>query len=368
MSYPPAAHARCSSLRANTWILLFAAQLLATNARAEVDEPGRRPETQPAATQPAATQPATSRPAATRPAATQPAKARSEPAARTAPAETRPAPHVRDRTETAVPRASAAAEPGEKQPAPGPVVRLRKPQSRPLATDRPGSGFAPTTVAPLRFQVETGVQFRNDDSSGTTTRRIGFPTGLRLGILSWLEVRLNTDIFAIRTQTSTDTIVGPTDITFGFKAQLLRQLNVAVPNIALIAQLSVPSGFKDLSSNGVDPGFLLLAGWDLPLGFGALLMGGAKMTHGGVGDRPYGRATYLGLIRYGLPFWERRIHLFVDIYGQPALDDAFESRLQAEFGSWVLLTNNMQIDVYSQVGLTQETDDFSLSVGFSYRL
>ncbi len=132
----------------------------------------------------------------------------------------------------------------------------------PLVTDRPDFTEASSTVGKGVAQLEIGYTFTSDDSGGTKTRSHSFPEPLlRYGILQdWLELRVAWNYN--EEQTNGVTASGADDLYLGFKIGLTPQQGV-LPEMALIPQMTTPTGAGAFTANEVLPGANLIYGWEI---------------------------------------------------------------------------------------------------------
>nr|MBC8290377.1 transporter [Planctomycetota bacterium] len=138
--------------------------------------------------------------------------------------------------------------------------------SEPLVTDRPDFTEASSTVGNGVAQIEFGYTFTENRDNGDTERShsIGEPL-LRAGILAnWLELRVA--LFPVETETttggaSTDT-GGTEDMYLGFKIGLTPQEGI-LPEMALIPQMTVPTGSNAFTNDEVLAGLNWIYGWSL---------------------------------------------------------------------------------------------------------
>jgi len=131
----------------------------------------------------------------------------------------------------------------------------------PLVTDRPDFTEASSTVGRGVAQLEIGYTFTHDDGT-TDVRSHSFPEPLlRYGVLEdWLELRLGWN-YADGTTNGLD-VSGSQDLYLGLKLRLTPQEGI-LPEMALIPQMTVPTGASAFSANDVLPGANLIYGWEI---------------------------------------------------------------------------------------------------------
>jgi len=123
-----------------------------------------------------------------------------------------------------------------------------------LDPDRPHFPEASTTVGKGRVVLESGYTFKEKGSSFFSH---SYPEGLlRIGIFAdWFEFRIGQNVFnqertaaGVRTSAS-----GPQDLYLGVKLALAEQKHY-LPQIALIPQMTVPTGGRAVTAGRVLPG------------------------------------------------------------------------------------------------------------------
>jgi len=136
----------------------------------------------------------------------------------------------------------------------------------PLASDRPDFVEASVTVGRGVRQLEMGYTFFLDDNGVTRTTSHSFPEFLlRVGVWAdWLELRAGWN-FSSSTQNFdplTRSISGSEDLYLGLKLGLTPQDGI-FPEMALVPQMTVPTGHSALTAGKVLPGVNWLYGWDI---------------------------------------------------------------------------------------------------------
>lgn len=133
----------------------------------------------------------------------------------------------------------------------------------PLVTDRPDFTEASSTVGRGIAQLEAGYTYFSDDDGTTTTESHSYPEALlRYGILAeWLELRV-----AWGYSEEDDGLISPEggeDLYLGLKLGLTPQEGI-LPEMALIPQMTVPTGASSLTADEVLPGLNWIYGWKGP--------------------------------------------------------------------------------------------------------
>jgi len=129
--------------------------------------------------------------------------------------------------------------------------------------DRPHFPEASTTVGKGRVALESGYTFTEKRSSFSSQT---YPEALlRVGMFAeWFELRIGQN-FLRQEQTVAGTTTresGAQDLYLGVKLALIEQ-DGYVPQIALIPQMTVPTGSKAVTAGRVLPGLNVDCGWEV---------------------------------------------------------------------------------------------------------
>ena len=129
--------------------------------------------------------------------------------------------------------------------------------------DRPHFPEATTTVGNGRIVLESGYTFTKKDG---TFLSHSYPEALlRVGVFAdWFEFRIGQN-FAYQRQTAEDmttTASGAQDLYLGMKLGLTEQKGW-LPQIAVIPQMTVPTGSSTLTAGRILPGLNVDLGWEV---------------------------------------------------------------------------------------------------------
>lgn len=236
-----------------------------------------------------------------------------------------------------------------------------------LVTDRPDAAEASVTVGKYRFQVETSFGFGRDTDAGVRTQTYAFPTLLRFGVIDPLEVRMEGDFYTVQTQAGAAAQRGLTDLAFGLKAHAIENRGW-IPSLGVLAHLSVPTGNNTFSSNAVEPTVKVLADWELPADFSLGANYGIDVpVRDAAGDK-FARFLYAGALNHPTPFLAERLRVFVEMAGAVPLKSGKASEHTFDSGLAFLITKDMQLDSFVQIGLTEAAPGLQTGFGFSWRL
>lgn len=233
----------------------------------------------------------------------------------------------------------------------------------PISTDRPGNANAATTVPKGRAQIESSLGFARDRAEGTTNRALSFPTSLRVGVLDRLELRASTSIVGVELD-SASRAPKPTDTSVGSKLHVLRG-GAGRPDVSVMVDVFLASGRAAFTAGATTPEARVSAAWALPQGIGFLWNVGGDVPRT---DRRYARALYVTNLNYAPPILNGALTLFIESYGRLPLASPELPIVQIDVGAALLLGPDLQLDFFTQHGVTQAAPDFQASFGLSARI
>ncbi len=231
-----------------------------------------------------------------------------------------------------------------------------------ITTDRPGIGLSTSTVGPNRFQLEFGLPtitlLRGD---GVDVRAWSTPFLARYGLGDSAEVRLSgTGWTDVKDESTGSKVDGFGDLELGGKLALSRG-GESSPSLALVGGVRFPTGKHEFSSGEAGYDLTLAAGWSLP-GSNSL---GATL---GAFRIPVGSdyaATGVLTTTLGHPIDEQW-----SAYGElgwfPDLHNGSDQAVWG-LGTTYLLTHDVQLDLWGDFALNDQTPDASFGLGVSVR-
>jgi Putative MetA-pathway of phenol degradation len=228
----------------------------------------------------------------------------------------------------------------------------------PIATDRPDFTEASSAVGLGVAQLEMGYTFAK--STGTQDHSWGEPL-LRVGVLAnWLELRLG---FAPVSQRTIDSVSGTEDLYLGAKLGLTRQ-DGFLPEIALVPQMTVPTGSSEFTSDRVLPGANLLYGWDIT---DIWSFAGSTQYNRSVDDlgSSYDEWAQSLTIGRGLTDQVGSYFEWFALVPEEAASVATEHYING--GLTYGWTDDVQMDVRIGKGLSDAADDYFVGAGLSLR-
>lgn len=232
----------------------------------------------------------------------------------------------------------------------------------PLASDRPDFVEASVTVGRGVRQLEMGYTYFSDDA--TRVRSHSFPEFLlRAGVLAdWLELRLgwNYGSLANGFDSLSRTSSGAEDIYLGVKLGLTGQDGL-LPEMALVPQMTVPTGHSAFTSGAVNPGINWLYGWDITefLSLGASTQ--ANLGIDDVTDHEYVEFAQAFTFGYNLA---EKVGAYTEWFVlAPAGADTVATEHYLDGGFTFRVTNNLQLDIRAGKGVSASSIDYFVGSG-----
>lgn len=235
----------------------------------------------------------------------------------------------------------------------------------PIVTDRPDFTEASSTVGRGVVQLETGYTFFSDDNGGaSSTIDHSFPEALlRVGMFAdWFELRCQWNYLV--QQTGGVQSSGPDDLYLGCKLGLTGHSGM-FPEMAIIPQMTVPTGANSFTANKVLPGFNWLYGWEIN---DLIAMGGSTQFNHQIDDFSNESITEWAqswTFNYSL---SERLGAYTEWFGLfPHSADTAKPEYYFDGGFTWKFTPNIQGDARGGVGLNEAATDYFLGLGLSMR-
>jgi outer membrane putative beta-barrel porin/alpha-amylase len=233
----------------------------------------------------------------------------------------------------------------------------------PIVTDRPDFTEASVTVGRGVFQIESGYTY-SFDNDGTQTIGHSYPETLfRLGMFAeWFEWRLAWNYaHEIVEGVERD---GAEDLYLGFKLALTPQEGI-LPEMALVPQMTVPTGGRSFRADEAMPGVNWLYGWDINDWLGT---GGSTQFNRTPDDatgEAYTQWAQSWTVNYGLT---DRLGAYTEYFGfYPHSADTARVEHYIDGGFTYLFSDDIQWDIRGGVGLNASADDYFVGTGLSLR-
>lgn len=241
-------------------------------------------------------------------------------------------------------------------------------RDEPLVSDRPDFTEASTTVGRGVAQVEMGYTFTSNNDDGVRTRGHSFPEMLwRIGMFAeWFEFRIAynaaaTDSFAPplpQTRAS-----GSEDLYLGVKLGLTPQEGI-LPEMALVPQMTVPTGSSAFTTGLVMPGVNWLYGWDITETFS---FGGSTQANRSVDDLGDVYLEVAQSFTVGIALTEQ-LGMYTEWFALfPSGSLAARTQHYLNGGFTFSVTNDLQLDIRAGVGLSHASDDYFVGTGLVKR-
>lgn len=233
-----------------------------------------------------------------------------------------------------------------------------------MATDRPDVTEASSTVGSGVLQIEAGYTYLQDRNGGTVNRSHSFPETLfRYGTpVDWLELRFATNVS--HQKAATNSFTGLEDLYFGAKLGLTLQDGVK-PEMALVPQMTVPSGATALTSGKVLPGVNWLYGWDVT---DVVTTAGSTQFNFAVDDNSgntYTEWTQTWTVGYSL---HDQIGAYTEWFAfVPHSSESAQTEHYANCGMTFKMTEDVQWDIRTGMGLNDAAADWFTGVGMAIR-
>lgn len=235
----------------------------------------------------------------------------------------------------------------------------------PLASDRPDFTEASTTVGRRRLQIETGYTYSRNSDGGDVTRSHSFPETLfRWGVLAdWFELRAAFNYGHERVDVAGGPFAatsGAEDLYLGAKLGLTSQHGI-FPEMALVPQMTVPTGHSQFTADKTLPGVNWLYGWDVTE---TISTAGSTQVNMGIDD--FDGSDYAEFAQswtIGYTFTDRLGGYTEWFCILPSGAAAVKPEYYFDGGLTYRVSNNLQLDVRGGVGLSDASADYFVGSG-----
>ena len=209
----------------------------------------------------------------------------------------------------------------------------------PVVPDRPGYTDVPTALPAGALQLEVGY---TDDRVETADYKSIGEALLRIGVGARSELRLFGNSFAIRKVNDLPSVHGMEDPKVGVKTNLHAKpdsVQSALPNIALLAAVTLPLGATAFRTVHAQPEVKIAANWTTPSPFSLYSNVGA----GGVYDGSnWGERGWVSVALWYAA--NPRVSVFVENISTRRLGGSAISSNAADAGITYLINDQLQID------------------------
>ena len=230
----------------------------------------------------------------------------------------------------------------------------------PIATDRPDFTESSTTVGAGVAQIEAGYTYTRNADENLRGHSWGEPL-LRVGVYAdWLELRAA--LAPASEFRSGDKASGLEDLYLGMKLGLTSQ-SEWLPEVAIVPQMTVPTGHANFTANRTLPGCNLLYGWDVTE---SLSTAGSTQVNLAVdGNDAYVEWAQSWTVGMALAENTGLYAEWFAILPEHSAEVATEHYLNGGF-TWQP-NNDIQFDARAGTGLNEAAADFFCGVGVSLR-
>ena len=234
----------------------------------------------------------------------------------------------------------------------------------PLVTDRPDFTESSSTVGRSVLQLEMGYTYVSDNDGTDQTVSHSYPEPLfRYGIFAeWLELRVGWNYaneFVGGVEAS-----GAEDLCLGFKIGLTPQEGI-LPEMALIPQITVPTGADVFSADELLSGLNWCYGWEVN---DLISMGGSTQFNRAIDevtDAAYTEWAQSLALGYTLTEQLGAYTEWFALFPHSADTALPEHYLNGGFA--YLINDDIQWDVFAGLGLNDAADDYFVGTGISIR-
>ncbi len=238
-----------------------------------------------------------------------------------------------------------------------------------LQTDRPDFVEASTTVGKGVLQIESGYTYiRNNDPDDNSITHSAGEVLFRYGVLEdWLELRVGVFPFSQKQNVPSPSVTnsGLEDLYLGFKLGLTPQEGIW-PEMALVPQMTVPTGHDSVTAGKTLAGVNWLYGWDVTdfIAIGASTQFNSAVD-GGTSQR-YTEWAQAVTINYNLA---EKVGGYTEYFGfYPSGANTERVQHYADAGLTYRMTPDMQFDIRAGIGLNDASADYFVGTGYSIRI
>lgn len=239
--------------------------------------------------------------------------------------------------------------------------------NKPLQTDRPNFTSTAVTVGKGVTQIESGYTYLDDKSGGQQVSYQSFGEFLlRRGIVAdWLEFRIAFSPLqqSIAIGSFQNNTAGSDDLYTALQIALTPQKGF-LPEMAVIVQMSLPTGSPAFTSHRVDPGLNWIYAWELNdfISIAASTQGNRSIDDTG---QSYLEIAQSFNINYTLT---EQLGTFSEWFVLiPSGANTAQKEHYFDAGFTYLINNNLQFDISAGVGLNEAAINYFVGAGVSIR-
>ena len=212
--------------------------------------------------------------------------------------------------------------------------------------DRPGYTDGPLALPAGAVELEAGL---TDDNAGSVEYTTYGEVLLRVGIGARTELRLFGNSYATRAETGVPRVDGTEDPKIGVKTNVHTKpdsIHSLVPNLALLAAVTVPAGATSFRNDHAQPEAKLAASWTTPTPFSVYSNVGWGAVYDGLrwGQRGWASVALWYLVN-------PRVSLFGEGIALRSLQGSALPSNAADVGIIYLINDRFQLDVRAGHGI-----------------
>ncbi len=247
-------------------------------------------------------------------------------------------------------------------------VSLGQQSSPPISTDRPSESAGTGIVPVSSFQFEMGFKHdrgAGDENARVTTRLV--PDLLaRIGLHDRLEGRVTVSGWSFQDSPSASGS-GFNDVSVGAKWALRPATSGRSTPLSLLAELSLPVGSENFTSDRVNPKLLILLERGLSDSIGLTANFGTSVLRAhstGHEERTVVDLPYTTLVGYGAT---DDVSIFVEVFGAFSLQGRDDTH-SVQAGLTARVKDHVQVDARVGVGLVDGAPSWLAGAGIAFRL
>jgi hypothetical protein len=238
-------------------------------------------------------------------------------------------------------------------------------EMRELSTDRPDQTESPYTVDAGHLQLEMDLlNWTRDTAAGTRTDSLSLaPFNLKLGLAQNIDLQLVLETWTWQRESGRQhsRTSGLGDVTIRWKQNLWGNDGGATA-LAIMPYVTIPTRASDLGRQEAEGGVVVPFGWNMPNGLYLGLQTQWDMLPTDTGGKQH---AWFNSATVGFDITDRLggyVEVTATVFGD---DSPWQSTLDG--GMTFALSENVQLDLGCNFGLTESAPDVQPFVGLTYR-
>lgn len=225
-----------------------------------------------------------------------------------------------------------------------------------IRSDRPGQSITPFAVGKNILQIQSGVDYFNNEYAGSKGSGGLSNTVFRYGITETFEISTMIEYKGETMAGSSGTVRGLSAVDFGLRYNIYVGSGL-IPTVGFQTTFRLPNLGGDYEIDQWAPRFMLVTNQQLADKIFFTTNWGASWS----GNDAIPQGNFTANVSYSL---SDKIGLFVETYGNLRQSDF---NIFWDTGIAYLLSNNLQLDLYTGFANNDQSKDFFISGGFSWR-